>query len=59
MTKKFENRVKKEMTVDTKKYRYIYECIANQGIAKIKRLPISELDTTDSITGWETVREYK
>lgn len=29
MTKKFENRVKKEMTVDTKKYRYIYECIAN------------------------------
>lgn len=24
MTKKFENRVKKEMTVDTKKYRYIY-----------------------------------
>lgn len=22
MTKKFENRVKKEMTVDTKKYRY-------------------------------------
>lgn len=29
MTKNFENRVKKEMTVDTKKYRYIYECIAN------------------------------
>lgn len=47
------------MTVDTKKYRYIYESIANQGIAIIKRLPISELDTTDSITGWETVREYK
>ena len=59
MTKAFENRVKKELTVDTRNYRYEYECIINQGIAVIKRLPIKELNTTAAIDGWETVKIYK
>lgn len=59
MTKAFENRVKKELTVDTKTYRYKFECIINQGIAVIKRLPIKELNTTAAIDGWETVKIYK
>jgi hypothetical protein len=59
MTKAFENRVKKELTVDTKTYRYEYECIINQGIAVIKRLPIRDLNTTAAIDGWETVKIYK
>lgn len=59
MTKAFENRVKKELTVDTKTYRYEYECITNQGIAVIKRLPVKELNTTAAIDGWETVKIYK
>ena len=59
MTKAFENRVKKELTVDTKTYRYGYECIINQGIAVIKRLPIRDLNTTAAIDGWETVKIYK
>ena len=59
MTKAFENRVKKELTVDTKTYRYKFKCIINQGIAVIKRLPIKELNTTAAIDGWETVKIYK
>ena len=59
MTKAFESRVKKELTVDTKAYRYEYECIINQGIAVIKRLPIRDLNTTAAIDGWETVKIYK
>ena len=42
MTKAFENRVKRELTVDTRTYRYKYECIINQGTAVIKRLPVNE-----------------
>lgn len=57
MTKAFENRVKKELTVDTKTYRYVYECIEDYAI--IKRLPIAELNTTYAINGWETVKTYK
>ena len=59
MTKAFENRVKKEVTVDTRTYRYEYECIINQDIAVIKRLPIRDLNTTAAIDGWETVKIYK
>jgi hypothetical protein len=59
MTKAFENRVKRELTVDTRTYRYKYECIINQGTAVIKRLPVNELNTTAAIDGQETVKIYK
>lgn len=49
MTKHFFERVKNERLVDTRKYRYIVKD------GKIMRLPVSDLDTTAAIDGWETV----
>ncbi len=57
MTKEFETRIKKERIIDTKIYRYVYECDFDKAV--IKRLPIRELDTTAALTDWEIVKTYK
>lgn len=51
MTNKFLRRVVDESIIDTRKYRYTY----NAGNGNIERLPLEELNTTDSITDWEVV----
>ena len=55
MTNRFLRRVVSELIVDTRKYRYIY----NTGNGNIERLPLEKLNTTDSITDWEVVRNVK
>ncbi len=57
LSKAFIERVKKEYIVDTRKYRYTTkECYdATHQWLEIRRLPISALDTTAAIDGWETV----
>ncbi len=57
MTKAFLDKIFKERTVDTKQYRYVLKEFA--GRAEIHRLPIDRLDTTDAISGWETVKVIK
>ena len=52
MTKAFENRVKKEVIVDTKNYRY---CARDN---KIVRIEFDKLDTTAALADWETVKQY-
>lgn len=52
MRKSFIERVVREGIVDTRKYRYIMRG------AKIFRLPISCLGTTQAIDGWELVFEF-
>ena len=54
MTKAFIERVKNERIVDTRKYRYILDVPVDKTPC-IKRLPISNLDTTAAIDGWEVV----
>ena len=44
MTKEFETRIQKERIIDTKIYRYVYEC---------------DFDTTAALTDWEIVKIYK
>ena len=51
LTKSFLERVRTERTVDTVKYRYIWD--GDSGI--ILRKPLVELDTT---YGWEAVAIY-
>lgn len=53
MKKQFIDRVLRERIVDTAKYRYIVKEYPDR--AEIQRLPITDLDTTASIDGWETV----
>ena len=55
MTKQFLKRVITESIVDTKMHRYIY----NTGNGNIERLLLEKLNTTDSITDWEVVRNVK
>lgn len=57
MKKEFIERVIRERIVDTDKYRYIIkDCHdAYQQYQEIRRLPLSDLDTTNAIDGWETV----
>ncbi len=55
MTNKFLRRVVDESIIDTWKYRYTY----NTGNGNIERLPLEKLNTTDSITDWEIVRNVK
>lgn len=57
MTKAFENRVKREGTVDTKNYRYRFEKYPDN-TALIKRIAINKLDTMAAYTDWETVKEF-
>ncbi len=53
LPKKFEERVIREGIVDTRQYRYMYKVGFN---AKIIRIELSKLDTTDAIGGWELVK---
>lgn len=53
MTKKFIERVIREYTVDTSKYRYVCNELPDR--LEIRRLPLSDLDTTAAISGWEVV----
>lgn len=57
MTKTFITRVMFERIVDTRNYRYVAkECYDHESNwLEIRRLPISDLDTTAAIDGWETV----
>ena len=55
MTNRFLRRVVSESIVDTRKYKYTY----NTGNGDIERLPLEKLNTTDSITDWEIVRNVK
>lgn len=57
MTEQFLKKVISEKIVDTQKYRYAYETYPDR--AEIQRLPISYLDTTKAINGWETVKVYQ
>ena len=54
MTQDFIKRIIREGAVDTDNYRYVYET-DNLG-ARIKRLPIDKLDTTEARDGWEVVK---
>lgn len=57
MKKSFENRIKAERIVDTKRYRYVYTGTGAEAV--IKRLPITWLDTTKAIDGWEVIKRYR
>ncbi len=61
MTKDFINRVIREGIVDTKNFRYIRMDMNNatEQWMEIRRLPLSALDTTAAIDGWETVQVIK
>lgn len=61
MTKEFISKVIREGIVDTKTYRYICKDVtsATEQWMEIRRLPISALDTTAAIDGWETVQVIK
>lgn len=54
MTKNFVNRVEKELIVDTRNYRYIFE--ADNIGARILRISLDKLDTTAAINGWEVAK---
>lgn len=56
MTKAFEERVKKEMIVDTKKYRYVMK--ETPDFYGIKRIELNKLDTTAALTDWEIVKTF-
>lgn len=57
MTTKFANRVISEGTVDTANHRYISVSCQDSSSQwlEIRRLPLSDLDTTAALTNWETV----
>ena len=59
MKKEFWERVKWEIIVDTRKYRYVLDDDISLERPLIKRLPIEDLDTTAAIDGWEVVIEQK
>lgn len=51
LSRKFSERVRNERTVDTRKYRYIWD----GEIGIILRKPLEELDTTSD---WQVVAAY-
>lgn len=53
MTKTFKARVMKELTVDTRNYRYNVKDFGDH--TEIQRIPLEYLDTTAAINGWEPV----
>ena len=57
MTKQFIEKIKREWSVDTKNYRYIYKVFADH--AEIRRIRLEYLDTTAALTEWETVYESR
>ena len=56
MTRAFAERVRDEMIVDTKKYRYIVR--TKDRVESIYRLRIDKLGTTDALNGWENVYTF-
>lgn len=54
MTQEFIEKVIRERIVDTKTYRYIVKDVGDH--MEIRRLPISKLDTTAALSGWEIVK---
>lgn len=60
MDNKFFDKVLRERIVDTKQYRYTVKerNDADGQHIEIVRLPISSLNTTAAIDGWETVKVY-
>lgn len=58
MTMDFINRIIRNRIIDTAKYRYIaVECNdADKQWLEIRRLQLSQLDTTAAIDGWTTVK---
>lgn len=61
MTKEFMAKVLNQGCVDTRNYRYIAKEVrdAENQWQRILRLPISELDTTSALDGWEVVADIK
>ena len=61
MTQQFFERLVRERIIDTKRYRYIIteEHDSDDQWMEIKRLPITDLDTTRAIDGWETIKRIK
>ena len=61
MTKEFIGKVIRDGIVDTKTYRYIRKDVTGltEQWMEIRRIPLSALDTTAAIDGWETVKVIK
>lgn len=57
MTNDFIRRILNEGIVDTKEYRYALNDCGHK--MQIRRLPISSLDTTQALDGWEVLKEYE
>lgn len=53
MTNTFKARVMKELTVETRNYRYNVKDCGDH--AEIQRIPLEYLDATAAYDGWETV----
>lgn len=53
LTQNIIDNVTRYGSYDTAKYRYIYKEFPDR--AEIRKLPLSQLDTTAAIDGWETV----
>lgn len=59
MTKAFEEKVKRNLTVDTRSYRYNWVEDVSKGEYRIERCRIDLLGTTAAIDGWEIVKTIK
>ena len=65
MTTEFQNRIMKEVFVDTKKYRYTTKVLEyHDGENFVRelafiRLPIIALDTAEAYDEWEVVKKIK
>lgn len=58
MKKQFINEILCKRIVDTRKYRYVaQECYNDrEQWIEIRRIPLSDLDTTAALADWETVK---
>ena len=57
MKKEFIEKVIRLGSVDTDKYRYVAREYPDR--LEVQRLPLSSLDTTTALDGWETVQVVK
>lgn len=57
MKKEFIEKVIRLGSVDTDKYRYVAREYPDR--LEVQRLPLSALDTTAALDGWETVQVVK
>ena len=57
MNKEFIEKVIRLGSVDTDKYRYVAREYPDR--LEVQRLPLSALDTTAALDGWETVEVVK